>query len=178
MITCIWRSKNSWDLIRMQIAKSLYEFNRIKLFLQKVISWMALSFSCNWMRLSHVNSARIILCKFLAFNCTIFLNTNLVEIILPQSFEQIWSSGIWVFFMLNWMNAIIERIRSRGMVKRECSYQIYCACVTCKKLCDCHFSFFFFSFFPSRHFFWADWHKLFSKFCPIVALSACDQDRS
>ena len=32
----------------------------------------------------------------------------------------------------------------------------------------------FFSLFPSRRFFWTDWHKLFS----IVALSTFDQDLS
>ena len=50
-------------------------------------------------------------------------------------------------------------------------------CVKRKKLCNCHSSLFFF-FSPSHHFVWADWQKLFSKFCPIAALSASDQDRS
>ena len=40
-----------------------------------------------------------------------------------------------------------------------------------QKALQCHSSF-------SRHFFWTDWQKLFSKFCPIAALSACHQDRS
>ena len=52
----------------------------------------------------------------------------------------------------------------------------FCVCMKRKKLCNCHSS--FFSSFPSRHFFWTGWQKLFSKFCPIAALSACDQDRS
>ena len=45
-----------------------------------------------------------------------------------------------------------------------------------KKLCIWHSS--FFSFFPSRDFFWTDWQKLFSKLCPVAALSACDHYRS
>ena len=72
----------------MQNAKTWYEFNRIKLFLQKLIFWLALSFSCNRMRLSHVNFTFIILCKFLAFSCGIFPNTNLVQIILSQSLDR------------------------------------------------------------------------------------------
>ena len=71
------------------------------------------------MRLSHVNSAWIILCKFFAFNCAIFPNTNLLEIILPQSLDR-FGAVVWNFFMVNWMDSLIERIRSIDMVKREC----------------------------------------------------------
>ena len=61
----------------------------------------------------------MILCKFLAFNCAIFLNTNLVEI-LPQSLSKFGAMVYGKFFMVNWMDTIIERIQSIGMVKREC----------------------------------------------------------
>ena len=74
---------------------------------------MALSFSCIRMRLSsHVNSAWRILCKFLAFNCAIFLNTNVVEIILPQSLSRFGAVVYGIIFMVSWMDSIIERIRS------------------------------------------------------------------
>ena len=81
---------------------------------------MALSFSCNRIRLtSYVTSAWMILCKLLAFICAIFPNTNLVEIILPQSLGRFGAVVYGRFFMVNWMDSIIERIRSTGIVKRE-----------------------------------------------------------
>ena len=50
------------------------------------------------------------------------------------------------------------------------------------RLCVTHnawqLPFVFFSLCPSRQCFWTHWQKLFLKFCPIAALSACDQDRS
>ena len=51
--------------------------------------------------------------------CAIFLNTNLVEIILPQSLGIFGAVVYGKFFMMNWMDSITERIRSTGMVKRE-----------------------------------------------------------
>ena len=72
------------------------------------------------MRLSHVNSAWIILCKFLILNSAIFPNTNLVEIILPQSLDRFGAVVYGKFFMVNWMDSVIARILSTGMVKREC----------------------------------------------------------
>ena len=63
----------------------------------------------------------MILCKFRAFNCARFLNANLVEkIILPQSLDRFGAVVYGNFFMVNWMDSIIERIWSTGMVKREC----------------------------------------------------------
>ena len=72
------------------------------------------------MCLFHVNSAWMILCKFLASNCAIFPNTNLVEIILPQSLDRFSTVVYSKFFMVNWMGSMTERIQSSGMVKREC----------------------------------------------------------
>ena len=54
--------------------------------------------------------------------------------------------------------------------KKAICVTVYCVCVKHKKFCNCHSSFFFF--------FFSFWQRLFSKFCPIVVLSACDQDRS
>ena len=91
------------------------------LFFQKIIFWLTLSFSCNRVRLSHVNSAWIILCKFRDFNCAIFPNSNLVEeIILPQSLDRFEAVLYGKFVMMNRVDFVIERIRSTGMVKREC----------------------------------------------------------
>ena len=59
----------------------------------------------------------MILCKFLAFNCAIFPNTNLIEIISPQSLSRFGGVLYGKSFMVNWMDSIIERIRSTGMVK-------------------------------------------------------------
>ena len=120
----------------MQNEKTWYKFNRIKLFIQKIISWLALSLSCNRMRLSHVNSTSI--CKFLALNCAIFTNKNLVEITLPQNSDRFGAVVYGKFFIVNWIDFIIKRIRSTGMVKRECirfifiSSQIssFCGCQT------------------------------------------------
>ena len=93
-----------------------HEFKRIRLFLQKIISLLALLFSCNRKSLPHVNSAGIILCKFLAFNCAIFPNTNLVVAQSLDRFDAVVHSNI---FMVNWMDSIIEGIQSIGMVKRS-----------------------------------------------------------
>ena len=51
---------------------------------------MAVLFSCNQMRLSHVNSSgRFCVCALLlTFNCAIFANTNLGEINLPKSLDR------------------------------------------------------------------------------------------
>ena len=90
------------------------------------------------MRLSHVNSARIILCKFRAFNCTIFPNTNLVEkIILPQSLHRFGAVVYGKSFMVNWMDSIIERIRSTCMIKRKCIRFIFIPSQI-SYFCDCH----------------------------------------
>ena len=48
-------------------------------------------------------------------------------------------------------------------------FVVYCVCASRKKLCNCLSS--FFSFFPSRHFFWTDCQKHFSERFII-----CDQD--
>ena len=132
VITCVWRNKSSRDLVRVQSAKTWYEFNRIKLFLQKIISWLALSFSCNRMRLSHINFAWIILCKFHAFNCAIFSNTNLVEkIILPQTLDRF---GAVIYGNFLWW---IGWIRSTVMVEREC-IRLISIRSQISSFCGCH----------------------------------------
>ena len=50
----------------------------------------------------------------------IFCNTNLVEKILPQSLSRFGAVVYGKIFMVNWMDPIIERIWSTGVVKREC----------------------------------------------------------
>ena len=67
-----------------------HEFNRMKLFCQIIIPCIALLFSCNQMRLPHVNSSgRFCVCALLlTFNSAIFANTNLVEITLPKSLDR------------------------------------------------------------------------------------------
>ena len=80
---------------------------------------MSMAFSCNRMRLSHFNSAWMILYIFLGFNCAMFPNTNLVEIIFPQSLDRFRAVAHGKFFIAARMNSIIERIRFSGMVKRE-----------------------------------------------------------
>ena len=101
---------------------------------------MTLSFSCNQMCLFHVNSAWMILCKFLASNCAIFPNTNLVEIILPQSLDRFWTVVYSKFFMVNWMGSMTERIQSSGMIKCEC---IRCIFISSQisSFCDCQTKF-------------------------------------
>ena len=66
---------------------------------------MALSFTCNRMHLHHVYSTCMFLGKFLAFNCVIFHNTNLVEIILLQSLDKFRTLEYGKFFMMNWMDS-------------------------------------------------------------------------
>ena len=61
----------------------------------------------------------MILYIFLVFNCAMFPNTNLVEIIFPQSFDRFRAVVYGKFFIVTWMDSIIERIRFSGMVKRE-----------------------------------------------------------
>ena len=80
---------------------------------------MALLFSCNQMRLFYVNSAWMILYIFLVFNCAMFPNTNLVEIIFPQSLDRFRAVIYGKFFIAIWMDSIIERIQFLGMVKPE-----------------------------------------------------------
>ena len=53
---------------------------------------------------------------FLVFNCAIFPNRNLVEMILPQGLEQWYMVN---FFIATWMDSIIESIRFSGMVNSE-----------------------------------------------------------
>ena len=78
---------------------------------------------------------------------------------------------------LFYKNGVLKNL-ARKSPENTCTRVSFCGCVQRKKLCNCRSSFFFFSFFPSRHFFWTDWQKLLSEFCPIAALSACDQDWS
>ena len=56
----------------------------------------------------------MILCKFLAFDCAAFPNTNLVEINLPKSLDRLQAVLYDKFFVMKWMDSIIERIRSSG----------------------------------------------------------------
>ena len=56
---------------------------------------------------------------FLVFNCAMFPNTNLVEIISLQSLDRFRAIVYCKFFIVTWMDSIIERIRLSGMVKRE-----------------------------------------------------------
>ena len=81
---CVWRNKNSRKLVKMQ----------------KHINLVVLLFSCNRMRLSHVNSAWMVLWMCLAFNfwlCNIwqheFSRNNFAT-----EFRQISSIGIWLAF--------------------------------------------------------------------------------
>ena len=90
------------------------------------------------MRLSHINSACVNLCKLRAFNCAIFPNTNLVvKIFLPQSLNIFGAVVYSNFFMVNWMDSIIERIWSTGMVKRECIRFIFILSQV-SSFCGCH----------------------------------------
>ena len=63
----------------------------------------------------------------LTFECAIFANTNSVEIenSLPQSLDRFRALVYGSFFMVNWMDSIIERICFSGMVRRECIRFIY-----------------------------------------------------
>ena len=66
----------------------------------------------------------MILYIFLVFNCAMFPNTNLVEIIFPQSFDRFRAVAYGKFFIVTWMDSITERIRFSGMVKSyESLYQ-------------------------------------------------------
>ena len=71
------------------------------------------------MRLSHVNCAWMILYIFLVFNCAMFPNTNLVEVIFPQSLDRFRAVVCDKVFIATWVDSIIEKIRFSGMVKRE-----------------------------------------------------------
>ena len=57
------------------------------------------------MHLPHVNSAYMFLGKFLAFDCVIFHNMNLLEIILLQSLDKFRALEYGKFFMMNWMDS-------------------------------------------------------------------------
>ena len=74
--------------------------------------------------------------------------------------------------LLNWLEC--SNIWNLVYIIRVMSIRIfgYCVCVKHKSFGIAILV--FFSFFPSRHFFWTDWQKLFSRFCPIATLSACD----
>ena len=61
----------------------------------------------------------MILHVFLVFNFVMFPNTNLVEIIFPQSFDRFRAVVYGKFFIVTWMDSIIEKTRFSGMLKRE-----------------------------------------------------------
>ena len=60
----------------------------------------------------------MILYIFLVYNYAMFPNTSLVEIIFPQSLDRFQAVAYGKFFIVTWMDSIIERIRFSGMVKR------------------------------------------------------------
>ena len=70
------------------------------------------------MSLSHYNSAWMILYIFLVFSCTMFPNTSLVEINFPQNLDRFQAVVCGKFFIVTWMDSIIERSRFSCMVKR------------------------------------------------------------
>ena len=61
----------------------------------------------------------MILHVFLVFNFVMFPNTNLVEIIFPQSFDRFRAVVCGKFFIVTWIASIINKIRFSGIVKRE-----------------------------------------------------------
>ena len=120
---CVWRNKNSRNLVRMQ------KHIGILLFCQIIISYIALLFSCNQMRLPRVNSAWMVSCMCLPFNfyvklCNIwqheFNRSNFV-----QRLDRFHTLVYDYFFMVNSMDSIIKRIWFSGTVTRECTRFIY-----------------------------------------------------
>ena len=61
----------------------------------------------------------MILYRFFVFNFAIFLNTNLVEINLPQSLDRFRAVVYGKLFIVIWIDSIIQRIRFSDMVKLE-----------------------------------------------------------
>ena len=108
--------------------------------------------------------------------CT-FQHTVLYEKFLPTLFYSLSIYIIYICIIYYLYIYIYIHIYQLPSLRFNSGPTVYCFYVKCKKLCNWHSSFFS-SFFPSCHFFWTDWQKLFSKFCPIAALNACDQDRS
>ena len=61
----------------------------------------------------------MILYRFFVFNFAIFLNTNLVEINLPQSLDRFRAVVYGKLFIVTWIDSIIQRILFSDMVKLE-----------------------------------------------------------
>ena len=61
----------------------------------------------------------MILYRFFVFNFAIFLNTNLVEINLPQSLDRFRAVVYGKLFIVTWIDSIIQRTRFSDMVKLE-----------------------------------------------------------
>ena len=61
----------------------------------------------------------MILYRLFVFNFAIFLNTNLVEINLPQSLDRFRAVVYGKLFIVTWIDSIIQRIRFSDMVKLE-----------------------------------------------------------